>query len=250
VAIDARSLGTSSVIKRLTFLRRAPDQNAEEFASRWRASSLNNLEALTSLERPIRLVHCVSRVSAPESSWDGVEISWHSPQASETDLEVWSGAGSSGDIFLGGSRTIVTVEERTVSGAEWLADRWRQGGEMGAVLIGLVEAANGFTYHDFRDYWWDRHRPFANDLVPDELAPVAYVHDYVVEDSVAGGEFTWAGIGEMYERSLNTARLRGQWFESDAAKPLIADEERFLVRATRQVLVTSGEVLFDQTRSQ
>jgi len=179
--------------------------------------------------------------------WDGVEISWHPLKANETDLASWVRAGD--DVLLDGPRVTVTVEERTVSGLDWLQNRWREGGEMGVVLIGLIEAADGLTRPAFRDYWWDQHRPLANRLVPDTLAPIAYVHDYVLDDRASGEGFTWAGIGEMYERSLGTARQRGEWFESDAAKPVIADEERFLVRASRQVLVTDGEVLHDETVS-
>lgn len=43
---------------------------------------------------------------------------------------------------------------------------------------------------------------------------------------------------ELYESSLDTARRRGAWFASDEARPLLADEERFLVPDTRQLLIT------------
>jgi hypothetical protein len=76
-------------------------------------------------------------------------------------------------------------------------------------------------------------------MVPSHLEPVAYVHNYVEADEPG----RWAGIGEMYERSLDTARARGAWFESEEALPLVADEQRFLVRDTRQLMVTDQYVI-------
>ena len=76
-------------------------------------------------------------------------------------------------------------------------------------------------------------------MVPSHLEPVAYVHNYVEPDEPG----RWAGIGEMYERSLDTARGRGAWFDSEEALPLMADEQRFLVRDTRQLMVTDQYVI-------
>jgi hypothetical protein len=103
----------------------------------------------------------------------------------------------------------------------------------------MIEPAPGLSRQAFRDYWWDRHRPLANQMVPSHLEPVAYVHNYVCSDEPG----RWAGIGEMYERSLDTARGRGAWFEGEEALPLVADEERFLVRDTRELLVTNQYVI-------
>ena len=135
------------------------------------------------------------------------------------------------------------VEERTVFGDAWLQERWRQHpGTPQLLLIGLIEAADGMTREEFRDYWWTQHRPLANQLVPPALQPVAYVHDYLLP-----GEATeWAGIGEMYDTSLDVARQRGAWFDSPAATALLADEDRFLVRTTRQLLVTEQHLIINE----
>ena len=98
------------------------------------------------------------------------------------------------------------------------------------------------TRADFRDYWWSNHRPLANQLVPTALEPVAYVHDYLLPDEAT----RWAGVGEMYEASLDIARQRGAWFNSDAASALIADEDRFLVRTTRQLLITDQHLIINE----
>jgi hypothetical protein len=134
------------------------------------------------------------------------------------------------------------VEERTVSGESWLEAR-RADVNAGAtlLLIGMIEPARGLSRRAFRDYWWDRHRPLANQMVPSHLEPVAYVHNYVLP----GEPGQWAGIGELYERSLDTARRRGAWFESEEALPLVADEERFLVRDTRLLLATDQYLIAD-----
>jgi len=230
------------VIKRVTFVRRASTAPVETFAAQWRSATLARVESLPPSLRPIRLAHCVVRSGATKPPWDGVAISWHQT----TSLESWTNSWAHADSPLDGPGVSVTVEERIVEGGDWLDDRWRDGGAMGFVLIGLIEAADGLSRAAFRDYWWDRHRPLANSLVPVDLAPVAYVHDYVLDDGAVAAGFTWAGIGEMYERSPSTARQRGEWFGSEAAIPLAIDEERFMVRGSRQVLVGDGEVVYRQ----
>jgi hypothetical protein len=149
-------------------------------------------------------------------------------------------SGADATIVDQATLTRILVEERTVFGAPWLDARWKDPGSGPTLLlIGMIEPAPGLSRPAFRDYWWDRHRPLANQMVPDHLEPVAYVHNYVYPDEPGW----WAGIGEMYEQSLDTARGRGAWFESEEALPLVADEVRFLVRETRELLVTDQYVV-------
>ena len=191
--------------------------------------------------RPSRLAHCVTRPGRGDHAYDGVAISWHDDETVLAAHDEWMAKRKGGDSVVDDDATTsVCVEERTALGSGWLNERWRDsGGPPRLLLLGFIEAAEALTQEQFRDYWWDQHRPFANRLVPADLEPLAYVHDYVLPHEPG----RWAGIGEMYERSLGVARERGAWFGRDEALPLVADEERFLVRDTRQVLVTDQEVI-------
>jgi EthD domain len=107
------------------------------------------------------------------------------------------------------------------------------------LLLGFIERAPWLSRTQFRDYWWERHRPLANTLVPPALQPAAYVHDYALPDAPV----EWDGCGELYEATLENARARAAWFDSAAAAPLAVDEARFLVRDTRRVVLTTHEIL-------
>ena len=230
-----------TVIKRLTMVRRASGVASDEFASRWRAHAEMALGSMPASARPSQLAHCVTRPGSTDPLYDGVAVSWHEDPGALALHDAWVAADGSAETVIDvEATTCVHVEERIAIGGAWLANRWQPIATASCpLLIGFIEAIDGLTREQFRDYWWDQHRPLANRLVPDELEPVAYVHNYVA----AGEPGRWAGIGEMYEHSLAVARKRGQWFDSDASGPLVADEERFLVRETRQVIVTDHEVI-------
>lgn len=221
------------MIKRLAFVHRADDVAAGSFAGAWRDDALERWEASRPSGRPRRLAHCVVRDGHATRPYDGVELAWFDEA---TAMHTWSLAGGSAV----GSADVVVVEERAVNGNDWLEARWHDPtGAPSVVLIGLIERAAGIDRVGFRDYWWEQHRPLADALVPASLGPAAYVHDYVLPDE----RFPWDGIGEMYEASLDVAGARGRWFGSEAAGPLVADEARFMVTATRQVLVADHRVV-------
>jgi hypothetical protein len=229
------------VVKRLSFVRRAATIAPDEFALRWHDEARRTVASMPAAARPRRLAHCVVRHRRERLTHDGVAISWHdddSVSAHDEWIAQHQATGSAVDVA---ATSVVRVRERTVFGDRWLKERWGHG-EPQLLLIGLIEALPGMTREDFAEYWWSQHRPLANRLLPPSLQPLAYVHDYVLP-----GETTrWAGIGELYDGSADVARQRGAWFDSPAAVALVADEDRFLVRSTRGLLVTNHEVIINE----
>ena len=231
------------MIKHLSFVQRAAGVAPDEFGRRWRQEARATVATMPADVRPRRLAHCVVRHGRQPTEFDGVAIEWHADDDARAGHDRWLTEHAPSSTVDVAATTVVRVEERTVFGDAWLEERWRQRpGTPQLLLIGLIEAADGMTREEFRDYWWTQHRPLANQLVPPALQPVAYIHDYLLP-----GEATdWAGIGEMYETSLDVARQRGAWFDSPAATALLADEDRFLVRNTRQLLVTEQHVIINE----
>jgi hypothetical protein len=228
------------MVKRLSFVRRAPDVPAEEFGRRWRQQAEETVASAPAAIAPNRLAHCVVRPARRRAVYDGVAIAWFEEGAQVGRYDDWVSKQRNPSALDETATANVLVDERTVSGEAWLDKRWSDSEPAPALLlIGFIEAAEGLSRQDFRDYWWNQHRPLANQMVPDELEPVAYVHNYLLP----GEPTPWSGIGELYEQSLDVARQRGQWMTSEAARPLVADEDRFLCRATRQVLVTDQELI-------
>lgn len=216
-----------SQCKRISLVKRATDVPAARFGELWRADAVRSLESLDQ-PRPHRLAHAVVRHGRHPAAWDGVAISW---------LDEAVPAAASSAVIDPSATTTIVVTERQAFGADWLQGTLTSGKPV-SLVIGFIQRAQRLTSEEFRQYWWDVHRPLANRMIPTHLQPSAYVHNYVT----APETFEWDGIGELYE-TVDVARARAEWFDSDAAEAIIADENEFLVRATRWVLVTEIELL-------
>ena len=192
-------------------------------------AAVARLVAAETVPPPRRLAVC--SVRRPRDI-GAVALSWHDDRA---DAERFAGALRDDDRCES-----VLVEERSAIGDDWLVHRWWTApDEPSLLLIGLIQRAPHLSRDSFASYWWSSHRPLANRLVPAELNPHAYVHNYVLADQSS----RWDGIGELYEQSLHVASRRGEWFESDTATPLTQDEDRFMISSTRQVFVTDHRIL-------
>jgi EthD domain len=187
----------------MSLVRRAAGVPPDEFGPRWREQAEKALSSMPSGARPSRLAHCVARPGRGDRAYDGVAISWNHNEEAIASHDQWMvEQHPQGSVLDEDTTTRLRVEERTVSGDGWIQAQWRYDrGRLRLLLIGFIEAAPPLTREQFRDYWWQQHRPLASRFVPAPLEPIAYVHDYVL----AGEPGRWAGIGEMYERSLDVA---------------------------------------------
>ena len=229
------------MIKRISFLRRAPSLAPDGFAAAWRDDALRRHDAAPAEGRPRRVAHCCVRQGRTQQPHDGVALEWFADASALAEHDRWSAEHAGGEPVVDAAATsTVVVEERTALGNDWLEARWADpDGAPRPMLVGLIERASGLDRTGFRDYWWGTHRPLADATVPAELGPVAYVHNY----ALPGERFRWDGIGELYERSLPLAAERGTWFASEAAAPLVADELNFMVPSTRVILTTDHRVV-------
>jgi hypothetical protein len=232
-------------VKCITLVRRAPGVEMHEFGSRWRQDAEALFARAPSALCPNQVIHAVVRQpDRRDAGWHGVAISWFSGADARSGWDRWCVADhpsrDRAAILDVEATETITVTERVAFGADFLIDRHRGSPPgPGLLLVGFIERLPSLSRIEFADYWWHQHRPLANRRFPATVQPTAYVHNYVI----TGDPSHWDGIGEMYESSLDAARQRGEWFKGEAARELIADEERFLIRRTREVLVTDYEVI-------
>jgi hypothetical protein len=225
-----------AVIKRFRLVRRSPDVAIEEFAARWTADQ----SALAGrIGAHHRLVLCAVRPGRTDRRFHGAAIEWFDD---EEGLQAFDGdaAASGGDIVDVASTERVRVFDRTVFGDGLLADWWQNSaGAQRLLLLGIIQRRRDLTRTQFADYWWGQHRPLANAMLPPEVQPPIYVHNYALE----GERCDWDGLGEFYDTSVDAARERSKWADTPDADLIVADEQRFLVRDTRYGLITDATVV-------
>jgi hypothetical protein len=233
-------------IKRLTFVRRATGVEPAEFGGQWRAQDVQLHESATEGARAQRVVHCVLRSTRSDRPHHGVAIEWFADDDALAAHDAHATASTGAALIDGASIVRARVEARTVFGQEQLDAWW--GDPHGAarlLVVGVIEKSPALDREAFRDYWWGQHRPLANRLLPPEVQPAIYVHDY----ALPGEPCPWDGVGEFYDESVDVARARTNWADADGAEEIIEDEEKFLVRDTRYGLVTDAEVIINEGES-
>jgi hypothetical protein len=228
------------MIKRLTFVRRGAHVSVDGFAAAWRAEALDRGGAVPAHLGVRRLVHCVVRPGRTERAYHGVAMEWFDDEAHlVAHDEAAVGRGGDG-VVDEASMVRARVDSRTVFGADLLEQWWAEpDGASRLVLLGVLQARPGMSRLDFADYWWHQHRPLANRMLPSEVQPPIYVHDYVVP----GEPTAFDGVGEFYDDAVDVARDRTRWSEGEHAAQIVEDEERFLVRETRYALITDAAVI-------
>lgn len=227
-------------VKRLTFARRASEVSAGEFASRWRADALTTRDTAPAGVGPQRLVHCIVRPGRTDRPFHGVAMEWFDDEGAMAAHDEHARTVPGAAVLDGASMVRARVRDRVVFGEDLLEQWWSTAPtDPRLLLLGIIERKPGTTRTEFAHYWWHRHRPLANRLLPPEVQPPIYVHDYVQPDEAC----PWDGIGEFYDVSVDVARQRTHWAEGDDAAAIVADEEQFLVRESRYALITDASVV-------
>ena len=231
------------MIKTFSILRRNPTIEREEFVAQWRAFDEELIR--TAPVVPERLVHCNAlKLGRSEPHHDGCGIIWHADARSRDDFFEFARSGDRADRWAEIVDPVATIEmvtdERIVRGDDWLESRWTdRADETVYMLLGFIERKAPMTIAEFRDYWWDTHRPLANRLIPVEAQASAYVQNRVFDDSTA----PWDGCGELYLDSLEQLPARAAFFNGPESAELEADERRFLEHDTRMLLITDNVVV-------
>jgi uncharacterized protein (TIGR02118 family) len=111
-------------------------------------------------------------------------------------------------------------------------------------VIAMLKRKSGMTIEEFSRYWREKHAPLADTLLPAEVAleQKRYVQNYAVK-LPGGGEPSFDGVAEICFNDLESFRKWNDWYFSDDAKPLRDDEENFMDKSKRVIVVTEERVI-------
>lgn len=111
-------------------------------------------------------------------------------------------------------------------------------------VIAMLKRKSGLTIQEFSQYWRDKHAPLASRMIPGEVASeqTRYVQNYAVEMS-GGGDPSFDGIAEICFNDLESFRKWNDWYFSDDAKPLRDDEDNFMDKSKRVIVIAEENVI-------
>lgn len=112
-------------------------------------------------------------------------------------------------------------------------------------VIGLLKRRPDLTHEEFSDYWFNKHHPLGERIVPKEALSVRYVQNHALNLG-RGGEAPYDAVAELVFDDMAGMQRWIDWYYSEAGKPLRDDEFNFMDVSKRVVIVTDERVLRDE----
>jgi len=198
------------VIKRVRFATRS---GAGDFGS-WPAA-VAAARAAPPEVRPVRVVSCtVLPDITPDQIHDGIGIEWFVDVAHLARFESWlaSPEGSGLDDRLGEvldleASPLLLAEEHVIRGADWLEERWRQGGPR-LKHMAIARRAAGLTPTEFSELWKTRAGKVGSVTIPDEARGRAYVQNHQLVPPA--GPWAYDAFNEVYFESDDVDGVRAR----------------------------------------
>jgi len=109
-------------------------------------------------------------------------------------------------------------------------------------VVAALKRKPGLTLDEFSAYYFERHAPLFRRVLPPEVARgiVHYVQNHAVP--LGHGEPPYDCVGEMGFADLEAMQRWVDWYASPAGKVLRDDEEEFMDRSARVVVVTEERI--------
>lgn len=193
--------------------------------------------------RPARVTLCftLADVDGCDGRHDGIAFESFADAAHLARADAWldAAAGQAYLVALGAASdpaasAVVVVDEQVMRGAEWLEQRWRDGGDAFKHMA-VAMRAKGLTQAEFSARWRSRAGRVGTTPIPDEARGLAYAQDHPVPRVT--GEWPFDAVNEVWFDDLDGLRRRVEWFREN-----LADGEDDLVRESWFV-VAREEVL-------
>jgi hypothetical protein len=236
------------VIKRVRFATRTAGVEPDGFASAWRVAAAAVVDACPEEARPWRAALCTSVPGVIDAQrHDGVDLQWFRDDGHLERFDRWretvelEPADRLRQVLDSDTSPVIVVDEAIMRGADWLEERWRQGGEK-LKHMAIAHRATGLSPAEFSELWRSRagmiRRSGSSQAMP--IPEVARGNAYVQNHPIprAAGEWAYDAFNEVYFDELDALRRRSEWF----AETLGSGTEDDLV-SQNWFLVASEEVL-------
>ena len=223
------------MIKRIRLATSNSGLGREEFAVRLRDAAAA-AAAAPEQARPARLSVSVAAPEAdPDQAYDGVTLEWFTDADHRSRFEAWlsTGDGQAVTRLLGEAADlkaspVVVSDERVARGADWLANRWRQGGPK-LKQLAIARRADELTLAQFLGRWRNRAGKLGAAPIPEEFRGLAYIQNH--PQVTAGQDWAYDAINEVYFDDVAGLLARMAYFArelTDTAESDLVSENWFL----------------------
>jgi hypothetical protein len=176
----------------------------------------------------------------PGAVHDGIGIEWFTDAAHMARFESWL-ASPTGALVQGllteavdvAASPVIVAEEHILRGAEWLEQRWLDGGEK-LKHMAIARRAEVLTPAQFSDRWKSRAGKVGQVAIPAAARGLAYVQNHPVP--VRDGAWAYDALNEVYFDDLEGVRTRMAFFAESPSEDDLVGENWFVV-AREEVLV-------------
>lgn len=214
------------MIKRIRFATRRQDVPAGAFPGAWRGAVAGAADAPPDV-RPSRVAVCTTLpgLTDPGPRHDGIGIEWFADVPHLRRFQEWLATPAGGPLLQRfdtvvdpGTSPVVVAEESVMRGADWLEERWRDGGERLKHMAIALRAAD-LTPAEFAERWRNHagriRRPGEADAtaIPDGARGRAYVQNHPRPRTT--GEWAYDALNEVYFEDAGSLRARIEWFRAN-----------------------------------
>jgi hypothetical protein len=208
------------LIKRMRFASRAPGTSSTAFAQVWPAAVAALGEAPVAA-RPLRVAVCTTLPGLVDGDpqHDGIAVEWFTDARHLARFADWqrSGPGAAARVGIDAlvdptASPVVVASEVVLRGADWLADRWRVGGEK-LKHMALARRADGLTPAEFAQRWRNHAGRAGGAVIPDAARGLAYVQNHPCPR--ADGEWAYDAVNEVYFDDEAALRHRIAWMAAN-----------------------------------
>lgn len=111
-------------------------------------------------------------------------------------------------------------------------------------VIAMLKRKSGITMEEFSQYWHEKHASLVRTLVPEVVLSLqkSYIQNHAIR-LPGGGEPPFDAVAEICFDDLESLRKWNDWYFSDDAKALRDDEDNFMDKSKRIIVVTDERVI-------
>ena len=220
------------MIKRITFANRAGDVPREVFAA---TSAPDDA-------RPARVTVCTALpgLGGGEPEHGVIGFEWFTDVAHAERFEGWLEAEGARIREPG---TVLVADELVLRGANWLEQRWRDGGER-LKHMAIALRARDLTPTEFSERWRNHAGRMGRAgapaiVIPDAARGQAYVQNH--PRSRPAGDWAYDAVNEVYFDDIEGLQARVDWFREnfDASDDELVHASWF-VAAREEVLFSAS----------